>query len=944
MRKTFVLMFSVLLSVLSGRAELLRNESSSFKRATVLIKRKNDASIYSYGHELRKLFYYHQLHKVKSAQQAVQSSLTRTQIAQSFEWSEPEINDKRLNVAVKAINKQIDFNNDLLRTDRNSETSYIVDLRASTNSAAFLDDEALLSMNQKLQVINQNSSTDETKPACYVLLNMFFPADEDIQSVSGLDKEAYLKKYTQELYDRSQLSANGILLNIESFLSIKELRTVFDEKEKTTKEKPTFTLTYHPFVGIGSKLKDSSYDALIEGGLTETSKNFEFAVQGASTSANKPHRADVLSAYVSKVAQIIEKISSGGGSFFEDETNSEFFVELELNDVEKSELEKVLAEPNTSPSLTSNLKDYAGVSNFLQRLFGNYYSRLFSEPEGLNLKVITTSAYNTHKGQNAIQLVKEETLNPNTLLLGLHFLDTPNSNSEKVSIRFTAKYGSQFDKQVKEQLDNVWEDIGLLKWTDQIKDIDDKAYSDFIFILDAASEFLEQIRIPKTWWDGDNWYNLDPFASGVINGILDDVTGLLQLVVLGGKASASIAHFGVQIRLFAYELATNDTKRTQVLAELEEIKENLFPILKNGALGFITFFSELEIPDTTLIQDFQFFFPKGLGYGLTAEEQLTYINNIEALNEGDLGSIKELVVNFSPFVLALNSDAEILKVAFAFELGKTAWEKVQEMSAREIEYYTGYAAVQVALCFVGVTEIVAIVKGANAAAKTFKLADDLASGLKAIKNSGEKTLAGFITRLKVFLKSFDKTLDTAGLSRVKNKLKAGSISLDEFLLLSKSDKRQRIKVAWDASYPQIFFERKLFEDVMGHYRYAKSSWGHTNDIASNFKAIDFYEKGSVSGNNIFTETAVSMKTTTTTDVSKWLNSSAIKKNLDNLDVGIEAGITWNGKTIFYNKAEVHIYLPKEKFTENIKTDWLNTLKTERPSIQFKINTIDEFIQ
>ncbi|WP_139344195.1 hypothetical protein [Cellulophaga omnivescoria] len=112
--------------------------------------------------------------------------------------------------------------------------------------------------------------------------------------------------------------------------------------------------------------------------------------------------------------------------------------------------------------------------------------------------------------------------------------------------------------------------------------------------------------------------------------------------------------------------------------------------------------------------------------------------------------------------------------------------------------------------------------------------------------------------------------------------------------------------------------------MMGNYRYLKTSgWGHTDEIASNFKAIDFYKNGTSSGNNIFTETVVSMKTTTITDVNKWLESNAIKNNLDNLIAGKGAnnGITWNGKTIIYNKVEVHIYMPKEKFKDAIKNEW-----------------------
>lgn len=87
-----------------------------------------------------------------------------------------------------------------------------------------------------------------------------------------------------------------------------------------------------------------------------------------------------------------------------------------------------------------------------------------------------------------------------------------------------------------------------------------------------------------------------------------------------------------------------------------------------------------------------------------------------------------------------------------------------------------------------------------------------------------------------------------------------------------------------------------------------------------------------------------MKTTTTTDVNKWLGSKLIKKNLDNLEAGLDEGITWSGKTINYSKAEVHIYIPKEKYTDVLKNEWLKILKAERPNIDFKINTLEEFIK
>lgn len=98
--------------------------------------------------------------------------------------------------------------------------------------------------------------------------------------------------------------------------------------------------------------------------------------------------------------------------------------------------------------------------------------------------------------------------------------------------------------------------------------------------------------------------------------------------------------------------------------------------------------------------------------------------------------------------------------------------------------------------------------------------------------------------------------------------------------------------------------------------------GHTADIADNFKAIDFYDEFTEVGSDIFAKTAVSMKTTTTKSIDSWLGSNAVKNNINNLKQAVGSGtgkgITWNGKTIFYSKAEIHIYMPKDYITPDVK--------------------------
>lgn len=143
---------------------------------------------------------------------------------------------------------------------------------------------------------------------------------------------------------------------------------------------------------------------------------------------------------------------------------------------------------------------------------------------------------------------------------------------------------------------------------------------------------------------------------------------------------------------------------------------------------------------------------------------------------------------------------------------------------------------------------------------------------------------------------------------------------------------------WTAKYPEHFKRGVDFEDIAGEYKYPKSEgWGHTSDIADNFKAVDFYNNFTVVGDDIYAETAVSMKTTTVTDVNVWLNSTAVKKNIDELTDNIGSiGIEWKGMTIFYEKIEVHIYMQAENITPSLKKQWLERLRLKSNIITFKI--------
>lgn len=171
--------------------------------------------------------------------------------------------------------------------------------------------------------------------------------------------------------------------------------------------------------------------------------------------------------------------------------------------------------------------------------------------------------------------------------------------------------------------------------------------------------------------------------------------------------------------------------------------------------------------------------------------------------------------------------------------------------------------------------------------------------------------------------------------------------LASFINKSLADKLKHIDDIWKTKYPipDMLGGRSFFEDVMGQYRYTKSSgWLHTGDISFNFKGIDFY-KGTESANQIFANTAVSMKTTIQTDVNTWLNYQSIKDNIQFLREGMNPslGIVSNGKRMFITDAKIHIYMPKANVTPTLKTQWMNKLNTDYPDIDFEIKMIEDFI-
>ncbi|MBJ2124825.1 fibronectin type III domain-containing protein [Flavobacterium sp. IB48] len=183
------------------------------------------------------------------------------------------------------------------------------------------------------------------------------------------------------------------------------------------------------------------------------------------------------------------------------------------------------------------------------------------------------------------------------------------------------------------------------------------------------------------------------------------------------------------------------------------------------------------------------------------------------------------------------------------------------------------------------------------------------------------------------------------IKKVKNISEELLENLADFTKKTLSEKLEIIANSWKKGYPDIFKERRFFEDLMGEYRYTKASgWEHTADISDNFKAVDFY-KGTSLENNIFAETAVSMKTTISKDVDSWLASAPVKKNIEFLEEGLDPakGIVSNGKTLVAKKVEIHIYMPKDNITDELRKKWMKKLKLENPKIEFEIKAIEDFV-
>jgi hypothetical protein len=657
--------------------------------------------------------------------------------------------EKQLRKDVRALNNQIEENARLIAEGRAGATTYIVDLRKANKQPAFLDEPKIAEVNTKLQQINQ--ATGSTKVAFYVLLNMYYP-DSNV-SINGESREDYLKRYITELYQRSKLTTNGILLNIESFIRLGDIRTANSGTGSITTVPSKFLLSYHPYVALGRDLKETSIDELIKTNIVDIGSRpgFEFAVQGAGTSANKPHRGEVLDKYVSAIDDVLKGKTA---DFFASETGSEYFAELKLPADQRQQMIAKFTTANTSPKVTDRLKDYAGVEIFLQRLFGNYYSQLSTNlTDKLNLSIITTSDKNTRNGVNAIQLVKEAQPTAKNLVIGIHFLEPENSSSP-IRVRYAISYGGDYGDLIKEELHHVWSDIRLLDYSDQAQAVSQGIFKKFNEVLDVINEALSGVRIPDSWWNTDSLLSMDPLLAGVINAILDNVAGIVEIGTLALKLTASIQYYTLQAILYAHEIDTNSEKREQLKAELNELLDNWFPILKGGIINTIAFLGSIDSTEDV--------------FGtLTPDQQLALFDRLE-----NATTVKELALSAGPFFMAFN--AYLLKAVGqgVKALVTEGWDKLTSASLREIRYYTGYVIIQVVGCFFGVSEAMAILKGTKTA---IQIVDKVTDSIKALNTLAAKAGDDMVVKLRMLFNDIREGIDYEAVKKFISRLSKKSL-------------------------------------------------------------------------------------------------------------------------------------------------------------------------
>ena len=219
--------------------------------------------------------------------------------------------------------------------------------------------------------------------------------------------------------------------------------------------------------------------------------------------------------------------------------------------------------------------------------------------------------------------------------------------------------------------------------------------------------------------------------------------------------------------------------------------------------------------------------------------------------------------------------------------------------------------------------------------RDWRIAGELKVGEKVLAYTGEVEIASIALR-----KSVENVfnLEVGGVHNYlvgNNGLVVHNIcwnEIDDFFELSLADKRKTIKDAYDAWYPQVFGRRSFLEGVMRRTKF--KDWNHTFDLASNFKAIDFYRN--VNGKNLVS----SMKTTKLNDVQSWISQNS--SHLTDLVLGKNnKNFSWNGNSIPADIVQLNLFT-KKGLTASERISWKNAIEAHtNGKIQVVVEVIEE---
>ncbi len=481
--------------------------------------------------------------------------------------------DERLEYAIAEINKLIKKNDELIKAGRASETEYLVDLRARVNKLPFIKEDKRNEIANTLiekNIALQKKFNDE-KVRFFVLLNVFYPENNWVsyekegkmhyQKVETDDTDKYLKEYTEELCRKSELSSKGILLNVESVVCSKKI-----SKKHYIK--------YPVYIATGSDLKNSEKRSLHEDIQFLTyinSKFLSFESPGHSPDSDPAfdHRAQVLSNFVYQLPALLLETTP---STLVDVEDYKYKVTLShLNDEEKQQIKLILntAAPSSQTNTFTDfrgtrLKDNAGMQEYLQKFLVSDLSAWKAQNTSARLKIITTSNIRRYHGKDARSLLTEEKLESNDFIVAMHFME----KNGDIMVHWDAKWGTKLNFIAGENFDRLWAEIKSLDKNEHFQKyfeagIDglDWGFSQVTAVIGAVSDVIKDNRIPEEWY---KWSLTTSFFSGMINGILDDLSGTADVAKLAAQFTIASTELPYRIALFAYKYAFNENSRNAV--------------------------------------------------------------------------------------------------------------------------------------------------------------------------------------------------------------------------------------------------------------------------------------------------------------------------------------------------------------------------------------------